>query len=116
VLAQWWAIIGPQRVSSRTIIDHAVERCTMSGNPISTTPEIRHPDFREALLAVAGEHGVPNGRKLGCWITRHEDRIAHGMRIVRCGLLRGIMTWRLEQSAQCDTAPEATPHYDNPVG
>lgn len=99
VLAQWFAVIGRARVSSRAIIEHAVAQRTPPaafGN--YSRPEFTQPDFREALLTVAGENGVINGRRLGRWIQRHEDRIIQGMRIVRCGLLEGVMTWRLYQS------------------
>jgi hypothetical protein len=96
-LTQWRAVIGGERVSCRAVI----ERATRQATPVGAfgafgRPEFVHPDFREALLAVAGEGGVVNGRRLSKWIAAHEDRIVHGMRIVRCGMLSGFMTWRLE--------------------
>ncbi len=42
-----------------------------------------HSDLREALLAVADERNEINGRKLGKWIAKNEDRVIDGHKIVR---------------------------------
>lgn len=99
VLTQWAEVIGSQRISSREIIERATAQRTPAASfaPIGRL-EFVSPDFREALLGVAGDGGVVNGRRLSKWISVHEGRIARGMKIVSCGMLRGFMTWRLEIS------------------
>lgn len=97
VLAQWWQVIGSGRVSSQDIIEHATQTKVPIGFSFNSRPEFVHPSFREVLLQVAGDGGLINSRRLSRWITRQENRIADGFRIVRIGLLRGFMTWGLEQ-------------------
>jgi hypothetical protein len=46
---------------------------------------------------VAGDGEAVNSRRLSKWITGQENRIIEGLRIVRKGMLRGFMTWELEQ-------------------
>ena len=58
--------------------------------------EFSHPDFREALLTVAGEGGNINGRRLGKWLSAYQGRIVAGCRVLQDGLNAGTMTWRLE--------------------
>lgn len=98
VLTQWMAVIGNARVSTRAIIERATEQMTPVGT-YGGRLEFRHPDFREALLTVAGDRGVINSHRLGKWIHQHGDRIVDGMRITRCGLLQGMMTWRVDRIA-----------------
>ena len=61
-----------------------------------TRPEFSHPDFREALLTVAGDGGAINSRRLGKWLGANQGRIVAGCRILQDGLVAGTMTWRLE--------------------
>lgn len=97
MLTQWWMIVGGARVSSRDIADQATQQ--RRGNSMTLKPEFTYPDFREALLAVAGEGGAVNTRKLSKWIGSNEDRIVGSLRIVRRGLLTGLMTWQLQNLA-----------------
>jgi putative DNA primase/helicase len=92
VLAQWHEVIGPgQTLKVRDIIEQATRSTTDAfGRSIFTAP-----DFREALLAVAGVGGAVNGQKLGHWLTAHKDRIAGGLRIIQGGESRGSSDWRL---------------------
>lgn len=39
-------------------------------------------DPKDAMLAVTGERGEADGRRLGRWITKHEGRIDGGLRFV----------------------------------
>jgi hypothetical protein len=108
VLMQWGEVIGRERVSCRRIIERATEQQPAAGAfSISGRHEFRYPDFREALLVVAGEGGVINGRRLSRWIGAQEDRIVCGLRIIRCGMLTGFMTWRVEPSADTSAAAHA---------
>jgi putative DNA primase/helicase len=94
VIEQWHAVIGGARVSVKEAIDAAVEqRANGFGRP-----EFVHPDFREALLAVAGEGGAISGRRLGKWIGANQNRIVGGFKFVADGVVSGIARWRLVDS------------------
>ena len=100
-LTQWWSVIGGRRVAVRNIIEHAARQCTPTAAKGLHPPlEFAHPDFREALLAVAGDAGAVNSRRLSKWIGANEDRIVGGLKIVRRGMLRGFMTWEMQQVAE----------------
>jgi len=58
--------------------------------------EYRHPDLREALLAVAGKGGAINGGSLGKWLGNNVDRIVGGLVIRRGKLSGGVQQWILE--------------------
>lgn len=101
VIEQWLAVIGGARVSVKEAIDAAVEQ---RASGFSRT-EFIHPDFREALLSVAGEGGAVSGRRLGKWIAANQGRIVGGFKIVPAGVVAGLMRWRL---ADADgNAPES---------
>lgn len=95
VIEQWHAVIGGARVSVKEAIDAAVEQRV---NGPFGRPEFVHPDFREALLAVAGEGGAISGRRLGKWIGAHQNRIVNGFKFVADGVVSGIGRWRLVDS------------------
>ncbi|WP_198384965.1 hypothetical protein [Roseomonas sp. KE2513] len=97
VLTQWSKVVGGADVSVRDLIEAATaQRSTSLGAFQHSKPEFLHPDFREALLAVAGDGGAVNSRRLGKWLASHQNRVVQGVRIMRLGLSAGIMQWRLE--------------------
>jgi len=99
VMEQWHEVIGEDRVTVRQIIDRATEqRPQMYGRS-----EFIHPEFREALLSIAGEGGAINGGRLGKWIGANQNRIAAGMKLVAAGLSAGRARWQLV-AADRDTA------------
>ena len=96
VTTQWWKVLSDARVSVRSIIDAATQQCTPLGTG-SIKLEFLRPDFREALLAAAGEGGAINSRRLGRWLAAHEGRIVGHLRIERGGEVGGAATWRLKE-------------------
>jgi len=98
VLTQWWEVIGSRRVSVQDIIEQATRTTPPTG--LCFKPEMVNPGFREALLHVSGDGGMINGRRLSKWIGANESRLVTGFRIVRKCMLRGFMTWELEQRSQ----------------
>lgn len=80
VMAHWNEVIGDERVTVNEVIAAAVR----SGG-----------EFREALLAVAGERGAIDGRRLGRWLGAHKGRIVDGRWIEAGPLRRGTGTWQL---------------------
>lgn len=95
VVTQWWEACRTDRVGVRALIEKAAEQRTAPNSAVARQEFVR-PDFREALLAVAGEGGVINSRRLSKWIGAHEARVVAGKRIVRRAMLAGFMTWQLE--------------------
>lgn len=80
VLGQWNEWIGDRAVTSSELIDTAAPRA----------------EFREALLAVAGQAGAINTKRLGMWIKANSDRITAGRSIVAGGKNRtGSALWTL---------------------
>ncbi|MSU92004.1 hypothetical protein GE300_20835 [Rhodobacteraceae bacterium 2CG4] len=100
VLEGWREVIGLQPANVRDVIERATEqRPQLYGRA-----EFVHPEFREALLRVAGEGGAINGRRLGKWIGSHQNRIVGGLRLVNAGVSAGFTRWQLEH-AEPGTAP-----------
>jgi hypothetical protein len=101
VLTHWDAVIGDEQVTVRDIIDRAtLQRTAGSFGAIgSHRPEYAHADFREALLAVAGQGGAINGRCLGKWLAANQDRIIDGLAIERGKLRAGILRWHLRRAS-----------------
>lgn len=100
VLEGWREVIGLQPATVRDVIERATEqRPQLYGRA-----EFVHPEFREALLRVAGEGGAINGRRLGRWIGSHQNRIVGGLRLVNAGVSAGHTRWQLEH-ATSNAAP-----------
>ena len=97
VLTQWAAVIGERDVSVRDVIERATEQNTESaiGSVVLQRTQFTFPDFREALLLVAGAGGVINGKRLGKWLAAHQSRIVGGKQIVRRGLSAGVTRWQV---------------------
>ena len=49
-----------------------------------------HPEFREALLAVAGHGGAINSRRLGKWLAANQKRIVEGACFEQAGNRQGV--------------------------
>ncbi len=71
--------LGGQRVSSAQVINAALAT----------------PDFREALLAVAGAGGAINTQRLGKWLRANAGKLVGGLKVEPAGVLRGTQMWAL---------------------
>jgi putative DNA primase/helicase len=83
LMAQWDECLGNARVTVAGIIAAA------------TVPRAA-PEFREALLAVAGEHGAISGIRLGQWLGRNKGRIVDGRSFQTGAQRKGALTWILQ--------------------
>lgn len=92
VLEEWRSIIGTDRVTVREII----ERAAGQRSQLYSKPEFVNPEFREALLRVAGEGGAINGTRLGKWLSQHQNRVVAGYRIVAAGTTGNRARWQLD--------------------
>jgi len=107
VIEQWQAVLGERRVSVKEVIEAAVEQAPS----LFGRPEFRHPDFREALLVVAGDGGAINSRRLGKWLGANQNRIIDGMKIVADGVVVGIARWRIAIDQDATTWKMRTEEY-----
>jgi hypothetical protein len=99
VITQWQAAIGFDRVSVKGLIDKATAQTQATlDNHGNWSREYLHPEFREALLAVAGDGSQVNSRRLGQWLGLHKDRPVGGVRIVSAGTSAGIGQWQLHSA------------------
>lgn len=76
-LTTWREAIGGETLALRGAIEIATSR-TADPDGIGS---YRWPDFREALLAIAGFKGSIDSRRLGKWMDGHEGRIVDGLRL-----------------------------------
>jgi len=91
-LEEWRSVIGTDRVTVREII----ERAAAQHAQLFGKPEFVNPEFREALLRVAGEGGAINGTRLGKWLSQHQNRIVAGLRIIAAGSTGNRARWQLD--------------------
>jgi hypothetical protein len=94
VIEQWHTHLGNRRVSVKEVIDVATDQAP----GLYTRGEFINPEFREALLAVAGDGGAISGKRLGKWLSANQGRIVNAMRIVPDGIVSGISRWRLREN------------------
>ena len=105
-LTQWHDTIGDQGVSVKRAIEYATKRKQKTGNeqPKSGVdlnapepPEFENPDFREALIVVAGDHGAISSLRLGKYLSRNMGRIINGLRIEQDVTVaqNGVVRWKV---------------------
>ena len=102
---QWSEVIGYEvRTTVKGLIDSAIEPAETVGgdNYYSRKPAVRafkHPEFREALLTVAGDGGAVNSRRLGRWLSANQNRLVDGCKLVSDGSQSGVIIWKLVRQA-----------------
>ncbi|MBF0094476.1 MAG: PriCT-2 domain-containing protein [Alphaproteobacteria bacterium] len=113
VMEQWHTHLATRRASVKEVIDVATDQIAS----FHGRAEFINPDFREALLAVAGDGGAISGRRLGKWLAANQGRIVNGMRLTPDGQHAGVVRWRLwDQGSAAETAAvpanvHAFPHH-----
>ncbi len=91
-LEEWRSVIGTDRVTVREIIERAAAQQTQ----LFGKAEFVNPEFREALLRVAGDGGAINGTRLGKWLSQHQNRVVAGHRIIAAGTTGNRARWQLD--------------------
>lgn len=104
-LEEWRSVLGTDRVTVREII----ERAAAQQSQLFGKAEYVNPEFREALLRVAGEGGAINGTRLGKWLSQHQNRIVAGRRIIAAGTTGNRARWQLDIVAtEAAVAPDGS--------
>lgn len=91
----WKAAIGTREVTVREAIEIGMRKQdTMLGD----IGNFEYPEFRDALLTVAGQRGNLDATRLGRWLMGREGRIISGLRLRR-GEIDGhskVRKWKVE--------------------
>ena len=109
VLSHWKTALGTDGITVRRIIDKATRQTT--GTLVGKS-DYDFPDMREALLAVAGQGGVINGRRLGKWLSAQTDRIVGGRRIEQVGTDHSAVLWRVVERGSTTPRPSNSSHLE----
>jgi hypothetical protein len=108
VITQWERCIGFEAVTARRIVEVACQQRAINlidPNSVNfydhgsgrLNREFMEPEFREALLAVAGEVGKINSVRLGHWLRRNQKRLVNNRRIIASeNKTDGLVSWQLE--------------------
>lgn len=93
ILRHWKALVGQDNeVTVRALIDRATaHRTGLAGEP----HQFLQPDFREALLRVAGKGGAINGMRLGKWLGANKGRVVERVSIQPGTISEGSNTWKV---------------------
>ena len=96
VMAQWRVVIGSERVSVKNVIDRANAQTQATPDAHGQwSREYLHPEFREALLAVAGQGTNVSSARFGSWLGHNKGRLVGDMRILADTVTHGVGHWRL---------------------
>jgi putative DNA primase/helicase len=93
VIGHWQAALGTDSYTVQEIISRATDTLPQQRTDFNS-PKVQYhwPEFREALLGVAGKGGSVNGYKLGTWLSHNKGRLVNGLRIENGAMQQ---TWRV---------------------
>lgn len=97
MMTQWDSVVGAKGVTTGELATLATEMVELSGGSFVKKP--KHPEFRDALHAVAKDGQHINGRRLGNWLSKHKDRVVGRKKFISTGTRGGQVVWRLEPVA-----------------
>lgn len=96
----WEAVIGLNvpRTSSdlKVLVNRGLHRTLHESDDQWQVRQLAFPEFRDALVTVAGERGLLDSNRLGAWLRRRKGRIVNGRRFMADeGTSGGTNRWRL---------------------
>jgi putative DNA primase/helicase len=99
VIQQWRLHLGADKeYSVREVIESAAWRKDPRDHQLAFGADSERseaPEFREALLVVAGKDGAINSYKLGRWLSQSQSRLVDGWGIVKTHAVDGVQKWKL---------------------
>lgn len=95
VIAHWSTIIGAEAVTAADATHRASERETHNPYDPGVKPGFAHPEFRDALMSVAGAGGFIDPQKLARWLSQNRNAVAHGVFFEGEQNRNSTMVWRL---------------------
>jgi putative DNA primase/helicase len=102
MMTQWDSVVGAKGVTTSQLTTLATEMVDVSTGSFVKKP--KHPEFRDALHAVAKDGQHINGRRLGNWLSKHKDRVVGRKKFISTGTRGGQVVWRLEHVAAVSEA------------
>lgn len=102
MMTQWDIVVGAKGVTTGQLTTLATEMVDVSTG--SFVKKTKHPEFRDALHAVAKDGQHINGRRLGNWLSKHKDRVVGRKKFISTGTRGGQVVWRLEPVASVSEA------------
>lgn len=92
VIAGWSEAIGDDEVTVKAAITRANSTTAWTQRHGSAD---EHPEFRDALLAVAGVRDAVDPGRLGRWLRSKRNKVVAGHQFVSPGETGGVARWRL---------------------
>ena len=96
IMEQWREAFG-DRVTVAEVVRYATEM-----RQSYERAEPAHPDFRDALMAVAGRGNILSGKALGNWLSAQQDKIVDGFKFENMGTRQGVAVWMLKDAREDD--------------
>src|SRR5262249_24773607 len=100
VVHKWEVVIGIRPMTALEVIEIATKQ---TDTPVPDGKRFVNEAFREALLAVAGNGGSIDSRRLGTWLGAIKDRIIDGKKIALGKMSSGSNQWQLIGSAAAES-------------
>ena len=105
VITQWRDVIKDDSVTARDVVERA---CRFDLDPSTHNPNYivyHHPEFRNALLDIAADHGRVDPGRLGTWLGHNKGKVVrvkgqgqtHDCRLIADTDAHGIGRWRLQE-------------------
>jgi hypothetical protein len=99
VITQWHSVLQNRSLTTDAVIKEAcamtLERGT--GYDGSDLHVFCHPEFRNALLDVAGERDRVSVRRLGTWLGNNKHKVVGKHRLAAATEHDGLRRWKLEE-------------------
>ena len=90
VITSWKDAVGVNKpLAGQALVDIA--------NRVDFDGGHKYPEFRDALLTVAGEGREINMRKLGKWLSKNEDRVIDRHKIARRDVQKSVVQWLIAE-------------------
>ena len=96
VISRWPSVLGSDSWTVQEIISKATDVFPQQRLDFNYPARVQYqwPEFREALLTIAGKGGNINGARLGSWLGHNKGRMVNGLCIENGAQFQ---TWRVCQ-------------------
>lgn len=110
MLALWHEAFGSDGVTLNEVAKVTTKVSpTAMGVAKDDTAHLKHPDFADALLRLAGDRGQVSTRRLSGWLRGRANRIVEGKKFQRAGGGHGnVDRWQVASTREPPKAPPAS--------
>jgi hypothetical protein len=101
VMGQWFEVVGVSKDVTVADVIRVAEETKYTGE-MDHVREYKHPDFRDSIVKVAERSGRLDGRVLGAWLAKRENRVVSldeggSFRFEQAGERNHVALWRLSE-------------------